>query len=387
MQYREDRKSKNKLSVLGFGGMRLPRDSQKTEQLLCRAIEAGVNYIDTAYLYGGNEQAIGAALAKNGLRDKLYLATKLPHHNCKSTADFDRFFDESRQRLQVSRIDYYLIHNLIDLAQWERMVALGIEDWIAAKRACGEIGQIGFSFHGQTGEFKKLIDAYDWDFCQIQYNYINTHYQAGTEGLHYAASKGLSVIVMEPLLGGKLASPPKDVERIFRTAKPDVSPVSWALNWLWDQPEVTVVLSGMNEFSQLDENLALANEAAAGMLPEQGQETITKAIEVFSKSYRVACTGCNYCMPCPQKVNIPACFTAYNTSFAVSWVSGVTMYITGSGVGSASMHFASDCIACGACEKKCPQHLPIPELLKRTRRRLELPGIKFLVTKFVYGGK
>jgi predicted aldo/keto reductase-like oxidoreductase len=385
MEYRTDTKSGNKLSVLGFGGMRLPRDKEKSERLITQAVEGGVNYIDTAYLYPGSETTIGEILEKTGLRSKIYLATKLPHRNLKSRDDIERIFNEQKKRLKTDYFDYYLMHNFVNLAQWQGLLNAGITEWIAAKKQSGEIRQVGFSFHGQIGEFKKLIDSYDWDFCQIQYNYINTHYQAGTEGLRYAAAKGLPVIIMEPLLGGKLANPPKEAAQIFTNAKAGSTPVDWALNWLWNQPEVTVVLSGMNDYPQLDENLKLAGAAKISGFSADDEQTIEKAVAAFNKSYKIACTGCNYCMPCTKMINIPACFAAYNASYSQGRITGITMYLTGSGMGSETTYYASHCIACGACEKKCPQHLPISQYMKQVQRRLEPRLLRFIVEKIVYG--
>ncbi len=228
MQYRIDPKSSNRISALGLGCMRIPGfaigkpDPRTTRDIIERAIERGINYLDTAYLYPGNEVAVGTALARDGLRDRVFVATKLPHASCKRTEDFDRFFSEQLRRLRTDHIDYYLLHNITSPAQWERVRELGIEDWIARKKACGAIRSIGFSFHGSTDDFPVLLDAYDWDFCQIQYNYANERYQAGTVGLHAAAARGMAVFVMEPLLGGRLADKlPAPAARLLAQAGED----------------------------------------------------------------------------------------------------------------------------------------------------------------------
>jgi predicted aldo/keto reductase-like oxidoreductase len=387
MQYRKDRKSENQLSILGFGCMRLPGgpgriDRDKSERLLWQAYEAGVNYFDTAYLYPGSEAAVGAIFDKLGIRDKVHIATKLPHSMCRKTEDFDRFFEEEKKRLRTNYVDYYLIHNITDPKQWERLCVLGIREWIQGKKDSGEIHQIGFSYHGSAPDFPLIVDAYAWDFCQIQYNYMNTHYQAGQEGLRYAAAKGLSVIIMEPLLGGKLANGlPKEAAAAMNEAKPGSTPARWAFRWLWNQPEVTVVLSGMNTQEQLTENLELADTAVPGMFTEQEEATIEKVVDIFNASYKVRCTGCNYCMPCPQGINIPGCFGAYNTSYAIGWLTGEIQYMTFSASGGEHGHFAGDCVSCGKCEKHCPQHIAIRKELKAVKRRLELPGVKWIVRR------
>lgn len=381
MQYREDKKSGNKLSALGFGCMRLPGgmgriDKKKTEELLMRAYKSGVNYYDTAYLYNGSEEAVGEIFEKNGIREKIYLATKLPQSLCKKPEDFDWFFDIQKQRLRTGYIDYYLLHNITDFGQWEKLCQLGIREWVEKKKSSGEIRQIGFSFHGPCVDFKKLINNYDWDFVQIQYNYINTHYQAGVDGLHYAAARDIPVFIMEPLLGGKLANLPKEAGDIMKKADPGSTAVEWALRWLWNQPEVTLLLSGMNEEFQLDENVRLAETALPGSMTPAQEHTIQDVRVVFNMNYKIPCTGCNYCMPCPQKINIPACFEAYNASYAVSRWTGLQQYMLSSGIMSDAPHFASDCLDCGKCEKHCPQQIEICRQLKKVRRRLQVPGVK-----------
>jgi predicted aldo/keto reductase-like oxidoreductase len=361
--------------------MRLPGnfgriDIAKSEQLILKAIEGGVNYFDTAYLYPGSEEALGRILESNGLRDKVHIATKLPQSIGIKTEDFDKFFYILKKRLRTDYIDYYLMHNITSYKQWQALVEQGIEDWIAKKKANGEIRQIGFSFHGQRDEFPEIIDAYDWDFVQIQYNYINTNYQAGAKGLKKAAEKGLSVIIMEPLLGGKLATGlPKEAAALFKKADPESTPVSWALRWLWNHSEVTVLLSGMNDPSQLEENLRLADASAPGMLSTEEIQTVEKVVKVFNESYKIPCTGCNYCMPCPKKINIPGFFSAYNASYAIGRSTGIMQYMTSSDALGKESHFASDCIECGKCEKHCPQGIKIRNELKAVKRRLQVPGI------------
>ncbi|MDR1017799.1 MAG: aldo/keto reductase [Lachnospiraceae bacterium] len=381
MNYRKDIKSGNELSILGFGCMRLPGafgkpDMKKSEELLMTAYNNGINYFDTAYLYPGVEETVGAIFAKNGIRDKVNIAAKLPHGLCKKYEDFDRFFNIELERLQTEYIDYYLVHNITSFAVWQKAVDLGIKDWIRSKKETNKVRRIGFSFHGPAKDFPKIIDDFDFDFVQIQYNYINTNYQAGTEGLKYAHSKGLPVIIMEPLLGGKLVNglPEGAIKEMNKTNS--WSPAKWGLKWLYSQKEVTVVLSGMNEMKQLEENLQIVSDEKVGEFSEEETETIERVIKAFEKAYKVRCTGCNYCQPCTVGINIPACFTAYNNSYAINWMAGEFGYITQSGAMSGKSTYASDCIACGKCEKQCPQHIEIIKELKNVKRRFEIPGLK-----------
>lgn len=377
MKYREDKRSGNQLSILGFGCMRLPGslgrvDIQKTEPLLLKAIEKGVNYFDTAYLYPGSEDAIGQIFEKHALHDKVFIATKLPHMMCKTYEDFDKYFDIQKKRLRAKKINYYFIHNISALEQWTRLLDLGIEKWIKSKKDSGEINQIGFSYHGSKNDFGLLLDAYDWDFCQIQYNYINTNYQAGVDGLKNAAKRGLPVFIMEPLLGGRLAvGLPKKAETIFKEQNSERSPASWAMKWLFNQPEVTLILSGMNSMEQLEDNINTADSSVPNMLSETEMETFDKVIRVFNESYKIPCTGCNYCMPCPKQINIPACFAAYNTSYSIGLKDGIGQYMISASGLSKTPHFVSDCIKCGKCESHCPQQIPIRESLTSVKRRLQ----------------
>lgn len=377
MQFREDQRSGKQLSALGFGCMRFPRnfgniDMAKTEKMLMDAIHQGVNYFDTAYLYGGSEEALGTVLKKNNVRDQVYIATKLPLVLTKKQEDFDKFFEKQLQKLQTDYIDYYLMHMITGLDQWQKLCSWGIEDWIREKKAEGKIKSIGFSFHGKGGEFLKVLDAYDWDFCQIQYNYSDENYQAGVTGLKRAAQKGLPVIIMEPLLGGKLATGlPDEAVKLFKKADPQYSPVGWALRWLLNQPEVTVILSGMNDDKQLEENIQVCSQCEPGSLTQDERETYDRVREIFRASYKVPCTGCGYCMPCPKNVNIPGCFSAYNTSYALGTGSGRIQYLMNTGAVAEQLSGAGLCIKCGKCEKHCPQNIQIREELDQVRRRME----------------
>ena len=382
MQYRVDPTNGQRISALGLGCMRFPGfalgrpDAKAADAIIARAVERGINYLDTAYLYPGNEQCVGASLERLGLRDRVLLATKLPHGSCKRASDFDRFFDEQLRRLRTDHVDYYLIHNVTSPSQWERLCALGIEDWIDRCKKEGRIGRIGFSYHGSAGDFPTMLDAFKWDFCQIQYNYLNEHYQAGTAGLKAAAARGMAVFVMEPLLGGRLAQhlPPDANHILEQAATPErPTPAAWALSWVWNHPEVTMLLSGMASPEQVDENARVAETALPGSFGVDEQRTIEQVVEVFQRFERVPCTGCNYCMPCPQGINIPGCFSAYNASYAHGWFTGVSQYFTASAIRSGHPKLATNCVRCGACMRHCPQHIEIPDRLDDVRRRLT-PG-------------
>ena len=376
MQYRTDTKTGNKLSALGMGCMRLPGtfgnvDIAKADALIMEAIALGVNFFDTAYLYPGSEVALGTVLHKNKVRDKVYIATKLPLFKCRVYEDFDKYFNIQLERLKTHYIDYYFMHNMTKIEEWERLCGLGIEKWLVEKREQGKIKHIGFSFHGTRDAFVTLLDAYNWDFCMIQYNYVNVNYQAGEHGLKYAHSKGIPVFIMEPLLGGMLAKDlPEAAARLFREHSPNTSPASWALKWLWNQPEVTLVLSGMSEIAQLTENAALAASSQAGGMTETELEVISKVAEAFSASYKIPCTGCNYCLPCPVKINIPDSFLAYNASYAISRFTGIQSYATTSG-GFTKAFSVRDCTGCKKCEKLCPQEIAIVDKLKDVGKRME----------------
>lgn len=378
MHYRKD-KSGNDVSILGFGCMRFPRknirriDTDKTEQLIIKAVQNGINYFDTAFVYGESEEVLGHIIHKNNLRDKILLATKLPLAKFRKYKDFDTFFHIQLERLKTDYFDYYLMHNLSDMSLWKSLCELGIEKWIKEKKDEGLIRNIGFSFHGIQHEFFRLLDVYAWDFCQIQYNYININYQAGMAGLKRASEKGIPVIVMEPLLGGKLAKGlPRKAVNVFKKENSALTPAAWALRWLWNQSEVTVVLSGMNEDSQLEENIGIANNSAANMLREEDHRAFESVIRIFNSYNKIPCTGCNYCMPCLHNVNIPGCFAAYNISYSVGLLSGLQQYITSTGATSPRKNYtAGRCTKCGTCEQKCPQHIAIMASLEKAKKRME----------------
>lgn len=374
MQYRKDRQG-NDISILGYGCMRFSRkgagiDYQKAERELLRAVELGINYFDTAYVYPGSEELLGQVLASNNLRDQVNIATKLPQYLVKSAAAIDRFFDEELRRLQTDRIDYYLMHMVTDVAQWEKLKALGIEEWIAAKKASGAIGQIGFSFHGSTDGFIKVLEAYDWDFCQIQYNYLDEHTQAGRRGLKAAAERGVPVVIMEPLRGGKLVDLMPERGKQLVAANPHGwSAAELAFRWLWDQSEVTCVLSGMNSLEMLEENCRVASEVEAGQFTEDDFALVEAVREAINERMKVGCTSCGYCMPCPKGVDIPALFRCWNVMYTEGKAAGRKEYFQTVSLRK-DKAFARQCVKCGKCESHCPQGLAIRELIRVADREL-----------------
>ena len=380
MKYRKDRHG-NDISVLGFGCMRFQQSGgkinmEKTEKQIMGAYRAGVNYYDTAYVYGGSEAALGEILEKNGIRDKVYIATKLPHYMIRKRDSLEKYFQEQLKRLRTDYIDYYLMHMLTDVATWERLKDLGILEWLEMKKSRGQIRQVGFSYHGNSDMFCSLIDAYDWDFCQIQYNYLDEHSQAGRVGLRYAAGKGLPVIIMEPLRGGKLAGGlPEEAVRLIREHDPVATPAQLAFRWLWDQPEVTCVLSGMNTQKMVWENVKTASASQVGDLTEEEREIIRQVVGMINAKMKVGCTGCRYCMPCPQNVDIPGTFAAYNRRYSDGYVKAVSEYFMCTAL-RREPSSASGCIGCGKCEMHCPQHIEIRKELKNAAKVLENPLYK-----------
>ena len=382
MRYRTDPKTGKEISALGFGCMRLPFDSKKAEKLIMSAIENGVNFFDTAYVYGNSETVLGNILHKNGAREKVYIMTKAPFNKLKMYNDFDKMLQTQLARLKTDYIDYYLLHNISELRLWENLKEIGIEKWIEEKKQSGQIRGFGFSFHGSRGDFLSLIGAYVWDICLIQYNYLDENYQAGRAGLCAAHERNIPVAIMEPLLGGKLAKglPPKAVT-LFKEIDKKKSPASWAFKWLYNQPEVTVVLSGMNAMEQLTDNLSAAEDSEPGVMTEAEAAVYEPVKEEIKKSYKIPCTGCNYCMPCPQKVNIPGCFTAYNASFSFGYLAGLAMYLTGLGMHQSEKKSSGRCCTkCGACEGKCPQRIDIPGSLETISKRMEPPWVRVIIT-------
>ncbi len=374
MKYRKNKQGGD-ISILGFGCMRFTRsgtgiDLDKAEREIMKAYETGVNYYDTAYIYPGSEAAIGEIFERNHIREKIQIATKLPQYLIANRAAIDKYFKEQLQRLRTDYVDYYLMHMLSDLEAWEKLKKLGIEEWIAEKKASGEIKHIGFSFHGNTDMFLKILNAYDWDFCQIQYNYLDEVSQAGRRGLEAAGEKGIPVIIMEPLRGGKLVDmlPTKAKDLIAKDPK-NRTAAELAFRWLWDQPQVTCVLSGMNSESMVEENCRIASEAEACEFTKEDFDLIEKIKGYINENLKVGCTGCGYCMPCPQGVDIPSTFRCYNAMYMDNKGTGRQEFLRIVGMRKKPA-LPTQCIACGKCESHCPQHIKIIEELKKADKAL-----------------
>ena len=380
MNYRE-LNNKDNLSALGFGCMRFPKkgngfDHEEIERELRYAIDNGVNYFDTAYLYPGNEEAFGRALEKIGARDRIFIATKMPHYFMKSTEEAEKRFNEQLARLRTDHVDYYLMHMLPDVRSWQALCDRGIDRWLEEKKKEGKIKRVGFSFHGSSELFIKLLHSYDWEFAQIQYNYIDENTQAGSRGLKEAAAMGIPVIIMEPLRGGRLVNGiPEKAKEIIRTSTPGWSAAEFGLRWLWNQPEVTTVLSGMNSMDMVAENIRIASETVENSLSQDDMHTYEKVISEIERKVKVKCTGCGYCMPCPAGVDIPGCFKTYNTSYTESYLDGAREYFMCTAMKNETA-MASQCKKCGKCETHCPQGIHIRDELVRVKRRFENPIFK-----------
>lgn len=375
MQYRPFGKLDFQISALGFGAMRLPSksadytdiDEAQALEMIHYAIDHGVNYLDTAYGYHGgkSEILVGKAL-KGGYRQKVKVATKLPTWLVNAAPDMDRYLDEQLRKLDTEHIDFYLFHDL-NKDRWAKLERLEALNWAEKAIQKGKIGHIGFSFHDDRETFKKIIDAYPWTFCQIQYNYLDIDHQAGQFGLQYAAQKGIAVVIMEPLRGGRLANPPEEVQKIFDEAPVKRSPVAWALLWLWNQKEVAVVLSGMSNLQQVKENIEIASSSGVGLLSLEELKIIERAREAFERLPSINCNACKYCLPCPNGVNISRNFELYNDAFQkIAFEDARRKYLA-----LPEEERASSCLGCGDCEDLCPQELPIPELLEKVARAFE----------------
>ena len=374
MQYRKDRYGRE-LSVLGFGCMRFQKkngkiDIDEAEREIMEAYNAGVNYYDTAYVYTGSEVTVGEIFERNGIRDKINIATKLPQYLVSSRSAIDKYFEEELTRLRTDYIDYYLMHHLTDVAMWEKLKKVGITDWIAEKKKSGAIRNIGFSYHGNTDGFLKILNDYDWDICQIQYNYFDEYSQAGVSGLKAAAEKGIPVVIMEPLRGGKLVNMlPASAKKAMEDSGRGWTPAEWSFRWLYDQPEVTVVLSGMNTQEMVRENCRTASDAGPGAFTAGDRALLAEVTERIKENEKVGCTGCRYCMPCPKGVDIPGTFRCYNAMYIESKSEGRFQYAQTVGL-TREPAFATQCIGCGKCEKHCPQEIPIREKLKEADKAL-----------------
>ncbi|HSA38927.1 MAG TPA: aldo/keto reductase [Methanoregula sp.] len=387
MLYRKVPKTGDELSILGFGCMRLPAkksgsgiDEDRAIRQLRYAIDHGVNYLDTApaYHFGRSEQLLGRAL-EDGYRNKVRLATKLPPWSVRSREDMDQILDGQLATLKTDHIDYYLLHSLTR-ESFDHLKKLGVLQFLSQAKKDGRIRYAGFSTHADLPAFKEIVDAYDWTFCQIQYNYLDEKNQAGTEGLEYAHGKNLAVMIMEPLRGGNLGGPvPEEVQKIWDKSPVKRSPAAWAFRWVWDHPEVTVVLSGMNDEANIEENLKTAADAYPRSLTEEELVCISSVRDTYWRLMKVGCTGCRYCMPCPAGVDIPGCFSLYNAHHLFPHDrSAKFQYFGHHGGLMGGVSYAGLCKACGKCEKACPQHLPIRNRLKDVSKEME-GGMRLII--------
>ncbi len=372
MNYRHDQ------SLIGFGCMRFPKkgngfDMDEIRNEIKYAYEHGVNYYDTAYIYPGSEEVLGTVLKELGIRENVKIATKLPHYFMKTVEDAEKNFAEQLKRLRTDYVDNFLMHMLPDKEKWDELIDRGILAWAEEKKAQGKIRNIGFSFHGSSAIFIELINAYDWDFCQIQYNYMDVNSQAGMKGLKAAAERNIPVIIMEPLRGGKLVNQlPAKVIEMFRAAHPDWSNAEWSFRWLYNQPEVTTVLSGMNSMEMLTENIRIADSSNENMLTEEELQIYEDARLCLEGATSIPCTGCGYCTPCPFGVDIPGCFRCYNASYLDGYFNAFREYFMITSLRKQKNN-ASLCKECGKCETHCPQHMEIRKNLKKVKRRFENP--------------
>ncbi len=374
MEYRNNKKDEQ-ISILGYGCMRFSTsgrgiDIPKAEKEIMTAYAQGVNYYDTAYVYPGSEAALGEILEKNGIREKVNIATKLPQYLVGSRNALDKYFDEELKRLRTDYVDYYLMHHMTAKSQWAKLESLGVKEWIEEKKKSGQIRNIGFSYHGNTDDFIGILDAYDWDFCQIQYNYMDEHTQAGKTGLMHAAEKGIPVVIMEPLRGGKLVNLlPSRAKELIASQPNGYTPAEYGLRWLWNQPEVTCVLSGMNSIEMVEENCRIASSAKANSFTKDDYEVIEKVKEIIAETELVGCTGCRYCMPCPKGVDIPALFRSYNMTTLEGKTSARFEYAQTVGL-RLDPAFATQCVECGKCEQHCPQNIPIRQKIKEADKAI-----------------
>ncbi|HJO93711.1 MAG TPA: aldo/keto reductase [Victivallales bacterium] len=382
MQYRNFGRLNLEISALGFGSMRLPTiDNQENkineteaERIISYAFDNGVNYIDTAYPYhGGNSEITVGKILKNGYRDKVYLADKLPVWNVNCYDDLDKIFYEQLKKLQTDRIDFYLLHNLGERF-WKQIKNVDFIKWIEEKKRDGMITYFGFSFHDTVDTFKEIVDSYDWDFCQIQYNYMNETIQAGTEGLEYAYKKQLPIIVMEPLLGGSLTGFSKHIQNIFDLE--NKNPVEMALKWLWNKKEVSFMLSGMSSIEQVKQNISYASNSKIGCLTSSESNLIKKVQIELSKTISIPCTKCNYCTPCPSKINIPYIFSLYNEAMKYANSEITNLQLNKALYNNLPKEVnASACVKCKKCEPKCPQTINITDLLEKAHNKLYDPKL------------
>lgn len=390
MKYRKLTKNGPDISLLGYGCMRFPSKNGSINKELAfsqmkLAFDNGVNYFDTAYPYHGgrSEVVLGEFIQKYDIRDKVYIADKLPAFLVNKSSQIEKFFNTQLSRLSTDYIDFYLMHMLDSFKSWEKLKSLGILEFIDEKKKSGEIKYIGFSFHGKHEEFVKILEDYDWDFCQIQYNYLDVNYQAGKAGLKKAYELGIGVIIMEPLRGGSLAiNAPDRVKDLFSSQSPINSPAYWSLRWIMNHKEVSVVLSGMNVNEHILDNVDVASNTDIGCMTNGELDVVIEAKSIFDELMKVNCTGCNYCMPCPFGVDIPATFSEYNSKyFFGGGFMNRFMYIgRASGFMGEKKSGGNSCTGCGKCIKHCPQNIDIPTQLREAHKDLDIPVIRGALT-------
>jgi predicted aldo/keto reductase-like oxidoreductase len=388
MQYRTMPGSDDKLSILGYGCMRLPTgfggaiDKEKALRQIRGAIDRGVNYLDTAWPYhmGNSESFLGEYVLKDGYREKVYLATKLPCMMIRKKESIRETFEKQLKKLQTDYIDYYLLHSL-DGPAWDKMLEFGIIEFMDEVKASGKVRKMGFSFHGKKADFMLICDGYNFDFAQIQFNILDEQYQAGIEGIEYAATKGMGIIAMEPLRGGSLVNKmPAQVRKIYEDSGFQRSAAEWALRWVWNNPNVQVVLSGMNVDEHIDENIRIASEAKPDVMSDKELSVIGRVRDTYMDMLKVDCTQCAYCMPCPVGINIPAALGNLNEYHMYSKRSAKLHHVMHLGMDSKDgrPHWTTECIDCGECEEKCPQNIPIREAFKLVNKNLEGPSTKVI---------
>ncbi len=378
MLTRINQKNGEELSILGFGCMRFPAragviDEPRAIKMIHDAIDKGVNYFDTAYIYhaGKSESLLGKALV-GGFREKVKIATKLPPFMVKNLDNAKRIFKTQLERLQTDYIDYYLLHMLTDKAGFDRLADMGVLKWIEELKAKGTIKNIGFSFHGAKNDFEQILKAYPWEFCQIQYNYMDENNQATKDGLILANEMGIPVVVMEPLRGGKLVTNlPEDVKKAFADCNRDRSPAEWALRWIWNHPQVNVVLSGMSDEAQVEDNIRIASSTKANSLTDEELSVFDNVKRILHERTKIPCTACGYCMPCPAGVDIPGCFSHYNDKYLINDKGIRFQYYRNLGAVAAQPSYASQCKDCGKCESHCPQKISIRSELKTVSKEME----------------
>ncbi|MGN0177586.1 MAG: aldo/keto reductase [Methanobrevibacter sp.] len=389
MQYRLIKKTGDMISSIGLGAMRLPVkngkiDRIKASKLIFHAIDNGINFIDTAYLYGDSETFIGEILTDDMIRSKVKICTKLPSINVRKYEDMEPLLDEQLKRLNIDCIDYYLIH-AVDLKNMNRLLKRDLIKFIEKAKSDGKIRHIGFSYHGPKEEFQEVVDCCDWDVVMVQFNYFDENVQASVEGIEYVASKGMGILVMEPLKGGILAgNMPKEAEEVFRKANSNKTNAEWALEWVLNNRNVTCVLSGMNSFDQLNENIAVADKITPMSMSFEDLETVELVKRVMRNSLKINCSTCGYCMPCPQGVNIPECMKIYNEKYLFNHKgiinqSFIDYYQYVGGVMGNSGN-AGKCNGCGKCLRKCPQKLDIIAELDKVKREFEFPCVKYILS-------